>query len=525
MATLDSLPELIQALHNPLLYPHPAKNIRLLETHISWVLLAGRYAYKIKKPVDFGFLDFSAPARRRFYCEEEIRLNRRLAPGLYLDVVAIGGEPGRPVFGGEPAFEYAVKMRRFSTRKTLDALLQRGGLQTGHIDSLAETIAIFHAALPATDAGSDFGVADNVLAPALDNFHQLAALLASEAGESLMTLRRACEAEFSRCQALFAQRREQGMIRECHGDLHLGNIVLLRGKPTPFDGIEFNPDLRWIDTVSDIAFLLMDLRYRGRADLAYRFLDAYLQHTGDYAGCGVLRFYLAYRAMVKAKVNALRAHQGDTMAVNACHDYLRLATRMVAERGPALIVTHGLPGCGKTTVSQWLLEKFGAIRLRSDVERKRLFGLGARQSSQSQAEHGIYTQDATETTYRRLLALSRQILLSGFPVIVDAAFLKRQERQQFQRLADELELPFAIVDVHADEGLLTQRLAQRQRENRDASEAGVEVYTLLKAVAEPLAGDEKPFTVEVVNNLDGFGQSNLAFCEKLKRITGLADIG
>ncbi len=521
MATLASLPELIQALHNPQRYPHPAKHVHLLETHISWLLLAGRYAYKIKKPVNFGFLDFSDLAKRRHYCEEEIRLNRRLAPGIYLDVVSIGGESGHPVFGAEHAYEYAVKMRRFSTRKTLDALLQRGELKAAHIDSLAETVARFHAALPAADANRDFGSADKILLPAMENFHQLAALLPESAGENLTALRQVCAAEFCRCQALFEQRREQGMVRECHGDLHLGNIVLLRGKPTPFDGIEFNPRLRWIDVISDVAFLLMDLRYRGRADLAYRFLDAYLQNTGDYSGVGVLGFYLAYRAMVRAKVSALRASQGEAAAMGECQGYLALAGRILAERRPALLITHGLPGCGKTTVSQWVLESFGAIRFRSDVERKRLFGLSARQSSQAQAGSGIYTQDATETTYRHLREQSRQMLQSGLPVIVDAAFLKRRERQQFRALAEEMGVPFAILDIHADDSLLRHRLDRRQLERRDASEAGVEVYELLKAVAEPLTEAEKPFVVEVINDT---GCSNKTYSEKLRGLVGLREI-
>lgn len=488
---------LIEALGNPAFYPHPVQSVRLIETHISWVLLAGRYAYKIKKPVNFGFLDFSALEQRRFYCEEEIRINRRLAGTLYREIVAIGGSPKRPVFGETPAFEYAVKMRRFAAGHVLDQVLERGELTVDHIDLLAETVADFHAALPPAAGDSDYGCPETVVAPVRENFHHLSTLLPGGDLPALLELRQACEAEFERCRPLLEQRRHQGMIREGHGDLHLGNIVLLRGRPTPFDAIEFNPALRWIDVISDVAFLLMDLLHRERGDLAYRFVDRYLQTGGDYAGLGVLRFYLGYRAMVRAKVCALRAGQGDTAALDQCRSYMRQTERILAESPrPALIITHGLPGCGKTTLSQILVENLGAVRIRSDVERKRLFGLKAGDSSASSIDGGIYTSQATELTYRRLLDLSRQILRYGLIAIVDAAFLRIDERRQFQGLAVELAVPFAILSIAGDDGELRRRIAQRRN---DASEADIDVYQRLKAAAEPLAADEMQYAVACNN--------------------------
>lgn len=497
MANSNCNPMLIDALLDPARYPHPAKTVRLLETHISWVLLAGRYAYKIKKPVDLGFLDFSEPSKRRFYCEEEIRLNRRLAPQLYLDVVAIGGSPREPVFGAEPAFEYAVRMRRFPNAKLLDRLATRDRLTARHIDQLAATLTRFHAGLRPAAQDSDYGTPEAIAAPVRHNFQQLAAMPETADMETLTEVQAASEREYANCLSLFERRRRDGFIRECHGDLHLGNIVLLGDTPVAFDGIEFDAKLRWIDVISEIAFLIMDLQHRGRPDLAFRFLNGYLEISGDYRGLGVLRFYLGYRAMVRAKIAAIRASQtGAGSAMADCRSYLTLAGVSLAKNRPTLLITHGLPGCGKTTVSQAALEKLQAIRLRSDVERKRLYGLAAHESSGG----GIYDPQSTQRTYARLLQLAGELLELGFPVIVDAAFLKRAERLQFRALASEMQIPFIILSIHTDPDLLRQRIQLRQQLGNDASEAGLAVLEKLQAACEPLQADELGATVEFINN-------------------------
>ncbi len=495
MANRSCRPLFIDALLDPACYPHPAKTVRLLETHISWVLLAGRYAYKIKKPVDLGFLNFTALDKRRFYCQEEIRLNRRLAPQLYLDVVSIGGGPQQPLFGAEPVFEYAVRMRRFSNAKLLDHLVTNDRLNSHHIDHLAMTIAGFHEGLPPADPTSVYGTPEAIAVPVQHNFQQIAKLL--DDTDTLAVLRASSEQEYSRCLPLFEQRRRDGFIRECHGDLHLGNIVLLKNVPVPFDGIEFEPKLRWIDVINEIAFLIMDLQHRGRADLAFRFLNNYLEASGDYLGLGVLRFYLGYRAMVRAKIAAICASQTAVASAMAdCRSYLTLAGSVLKKGRSALIITHGLPGCGKTTVSQLALEKIYAIRLRSDVERKRLYGLTAHESSGG----AIYSAQATHRTYARLMQLARELLEFGFPVIIDAAFLKRSERQRFQSLAREMGVPFIILFVQTESSLLRQRIQQRQELGNDASEAGLAVLEMLQTVYEPLQADELTVTAKFVNN-------------------------
>ena len=496
-------------------YPHAARTVRLVETHISWVLLAGRYAYKIKKALDLGFLNFTSLQARQFYCAEEIRLNRRLAPKIYLDVVAIGGSPERPQFGAQPVIEYAVRMRRFATKNQLDVLLARGAVTPQQMDHLAATLAAFHGGLPPAPADSVFGTPATILHAAMQNFEQLLTLpLAQPERDAVTALRRDTERAFAACEKDFVQRREQGFVRECHGDLHLGNIVLIGNEPVPFDGIDFNPELRWIDVIDEAAFLVMDLLHSNRADLAYRFLNAWLEESGDYAGVDVLRFYLAYRATVRAKVSAIRASQPDSkprlkqQAVIACRSYLTLAASCLARQQCALIITHGLPGSGKSTFAQAALQRLGAIRIRSDVERKRLFGLKPLESSRARAD--IYTPDATQRTYARLRELAGVLLRAGFTVIVDAAFVLQQERELFRQLAQEMNVPFVIAAMQASDAVLTARVVQRRIAATDPSEADVDVLRLVQATLQPLLPHELARAVEfstgIADDTDAWGR-------------------
>lgn len=487
---------LVEALRDVRRFPHAARAVRVVETHVSWVLLAGRYAYKIKKALNLGFLDYTTLARRRRFCEEEVRLNRRLAPNIYLDVVSIGGSRKAPRFGARPAIEYAVRMRRFPVSRQMDRLLAHGKVEPRHLDALAAMLAAFHRGLPAAPDGTDWGSPARIRGEIRQNFAQLRTLLSAPSDlDAVAQLEAATRAEYAACRKVFSRRRAQGCVRECHGDLHLGNVVLSDGTPVPFDGIEFDPALRWIDVIDEAAFLAMDLMRYQRADLAWCFLNGWLEQTGDYAGLAVLRFYLAYRATVRAKVAAIRAGQGaDARASEDCRAYLALANACLSERRPWLAITHGLPGSGKSTFAQVAAMRLGAVRIRSDVERKRLFGLRPLDDSRSAgAGAGIYGVDATRRTYERLRRLARDTLKAGFPVIVDAAFLRREERDCFRALAQECAVPFALVSLQASEAVLRARIAQRRG---DASEAGLAVLHALRAVQQPLSQRERRRTVE-----------------------------
>jgi aminoglycoside phosphotransferase family enzyme/predicted kinase len=496
-----SQPTLIRALLEPARYDHPVSTVELIETHISWVLLTGSFAYKIKKPVNFGFLDFSTLEKRRFYCEEELRLNRRFAPQLYLDVTSIGGTPQHPVLNGDgAAIEYAVKMRQFPQKALLDHLLESGQLGPAEVDEIAREVAHFHAMIATTRAPEEFGTPAAIQQPILENFAQIFERVKGRPEEKILAaLEDWSKAEFTRLHEDFTARRTQGYIRECHGDLHLGNMAWIDGAATLFDSIEFNPNLRWIDVMSDAAFVIMDLHDRERSDLAQRFLNSYLEHTGDFSGLCVLNYYLVYRAMVRAKVACIRGCQQEPneqqqLAWEEARSYLALASRFTQASRPWLVITHGYSGSGKTTATQTLLEHSNAIRVRSDVERKRLFGLAPQDRSQSGLKTGIYSPDAHRQAYLHLEQLARETLQAGCPVIVDAAFLKLAERQAFHALADTLQIPFVILHLQADETTLRQRITGRQESGKDASEANLQVLELQLNNSEGLTTEETAST-------------------------------
>ncbi len=493
---------LISALLEPARYDHAYENIELIETHISWVLLTGTYAYKIKKAVNFGFLDFSTLEKRRFYCEEELRLNRRFAPQLYLDVVPISGTQQQPILNGAgTAIEYAVKMRQFQQESLLDRLLENGRLSPAEVDEAAREVARFHAMIAATPAPAEFGTPAAVQQPVLENFAQIAERAKGRPEENILaTLEDWSKAEFTRLRGDLAARKAHGFIRECHGDLHLGNMAWIDGAVTLFDCIEFNPNLRWIDVMSDAAFVIMDLHDRGRSDLAQRFLIGYLEHSGDFGGLRVLNFYLVYRAMVRAKVACIRGcqegmdEQQQEHAWAQARTYLTLAKSFTRPSHPWLMITHGYSGSGKTTAAQYLVEHSRAIRIRSDVERKRLFGLAPHERSQSSLNAGIYSAEAHRQTYQHLEHAVQEILQADYPVIVDAAFLKRAEREPFKALADALQAPFFILHLQADETTLRQRIAGRQELGKDASEATLQVLEQQLRNSEELTREETTST-------------------------------
>jgi len=494
---------LVDALARSLEHGSATGSVARLETHISYVLLTGDYAYKIKKAVDFGFLDFTALAARRFFCEEELRLNRRLAPAVYLEVVPITGSAQAPVVSGVgPALEYAVKMREFSQDALASRLLAEGALRATDIDALAATIDRFHRSIDVASPTSAFGTPEGILRIAQQNFAQIRPLLSVAAErEELDALRAWTDREHAARREALVRRREEGFVRECHGDLHLGNIARIDGELVVFDCIEFNESMRWIDVMSEVAFTVMDLADRGRPDLAHRFLNAYLELTGDYAGLAVLPFYLAYRALVRAKIAVIRASQLDQGAAQdearaESRGYLRLAQSCAETPRPALVLTCGLSGSGKTTLSQALLEAIGAIRIRSDVERKRLHGIGPLERGGADIAEGLYDRTATDATYDRLRTLASGILEAGRIAIVDATFLRHAQRVPFHALAKEYGVPCAIVAFEASEATLRERIAIRRAEGRDASDADIAVLEHQIATREALTADEKACALE-----------------------------
>ncbi len=498
-AALERQKTLISALASRL--AEQAPEFAMFETHISCILVAGEYAYKFKKAVRFDFLDFSTLELRHFYCQEELRLNARLAPDLYLNVVPITLRDGQPLIDGPGTpVEYAVKMRAFAQEALWSYRLQTGLLTGEEVDLLADKLAHFHhdaavapVASPWCTAEALQTIADETLNLIVVSVQDAQDKALAEQLQQWETLQRATLA------GIFAERKSLGMIRECHGDLHGGNILTTDGQVEAFDCIEFNDSLRWIDVINDIAFVCMDLRFRRHPHLAARFLNRYLEASGDYGGLFVLRYYEVHRALIRCKIALLRAAQPgvDAAEVLACRqqarDYLALAIERIVPARPAIMITHGFSGCGKSTLARQVVEAFGVIQLRSDVERKRMHGM----SATTRGATGLYQPDVTQHTYEHLVDLARQVVQSGVPVLVDATFLQSGQRRCFQDLAAELNVPFLILDIQAYEATMKARIAARERRANDASDAGLAVLAQQIASHEILSAEEMRQTIAV----------------------------
>jgi len=473
-------PELIRELLEPAAYPHDVRDIQLIETHISWVILTGDFAYKVKKPVNLGFLDFSTLEARQRYCEEELRVNRRTAAEFYLGVVPIGIGPEGVRVGAEPAIEYAVRMRQFPHSARLDRCLQAGRLGLDDMRVLAETIARFHRDLLARTGFDPAHAAERAVKPARNNFTHLdPAVFDDESQQRLAVIEAWSLQQAAALAPVFEARARGGAIRECHGDLHLENLLHHDGRFIPFDALEFDADLRWIDTANDIAFLVMDLLARGRPDFAYTVLSSWLEATGDYDSLRVMRFYLVYRSMVRAVVTSIRQRQGGVQPEDSARPdagrYVELAADLVDTPPARLILMHGLSGSGKTWQSMRLVASLPALRVRSDLERKRLGGLAAQQKTTGEIGAGLYGADVTDRTYRRLASYCEIGLRAGFDMIADATFLHRRHRAWFIGLAESLGAEISIVDCTAPEDVLRARLIKRAAQRKDASDADITV--------------------------------------------------
>ncbi|MFC0381866.1 bifunctional aminoglycoside phosphotransferase/ATP-binding protein [Chromohalobacter israelensis] len=488
---------LIEALRQGRGFDHPVSRIEVYETHVSWVILTGDYAYKIKKPLDFGsFLDFSTLEKRRRLCEQEVRLNRRLAPALYLDTVAITGTPEAPSLGGSGTpFEYAVKMRQFSNRHLFSTLQASGELSEELLDDLVAQLVAFHEEAPRVSGDSQLGSPDTVRRTLDREFRLIEArLVGQEERERLSRLETWSLDSFARLEHEFERRWREGYVRETHGDIHLGNAVHFEGRALLFDGLEFNAELRWNDVGCELAFLLMDLEARGEQAYANHVLNRYLELSGDYELVRLLAYYKLYRALVRVKVALLHYHQEqltpeEREAVLAdYHCYMALAERYSEFRFPYLVVGVGVSGSGKSRFTGEMVRRLGGVRVRSDIERKRLYGFEAQ--ADTRAGGDIYTPQASERTYARLAELAGILLESGLPACVDATCLTRAQRAQLCFEAERRGLAVLMVSFEADTQTLRARIEKRAQRGGDPSEAGLEVLERQLARFEPFADDE-----------------------------------
>ncbi len=495
--------QLIDGLMCPAAFGHPVADVHLRETHISWLVLAGDFVYKIKKPIVLDFLDFGDLEKRRFFCNEEIRLNQPWAPEVYLDVVPVTLDGEQPRFGGSGApIEYAVRMRRFDEDMQLDRQLEQDKLTVADMRELANMIARRHRAAPRVDDTQRGRVMRLTTEFMQDNFKALDDNIESA---TLAPLKRWTDDELRQVGPLLQKRFDTGFVRDCHGDLHLGNLVRLPNGITTFDCIEFSTDLRHIDVMCDLAFLIMDLFERGRRDLAAQLLNRYLEVSGDYGGVAVLNLFVVYRCLVRAKVAVIMSREREGAAardkdIAEAYAYCEMASRQAASRVPLVMLMHGLSGSGKTWVSGKLMAAMPAIRLRSDIERKRMVALGESASSASEPGEGIYTESLNRDVYARLLSLAQLVLESGHNVILDATYLRESDRAAALALAERGGCPFLIIDVTAEPEVMRKRIGRRQALSADASEASLDVLNRQFETAEPLSVAEHKKTISCDNS-------------------------
>jgi aminoglycoside phosphotransferase family enzyme/predicted kinase len=486
-------------------YPHPTRQASVRETHLSLVVLTGDYAYKIKKALRLDFIDAASLARRRELCQEEVRLNRRYAPDLYLDVVPIVRTAAGLSFGaaGEP-MEYAVRMRQFDPAEELHALLAARGVQAPELQTFAVRLAHTHrvaaiSAAPPPRRTVDF---QRIVRANVASIERSAELI--RADDQARALTRWLEQALAEHAPQLEKREREGRVRECHGDLHTRNVVRWRGELMAFDCIEFDPALRFVDTLSDAAFLVMDLMHLGRDELAFAFLNAYLEPDGDYSALELLRLYLVHLALVRARVDLIEASQHADSPDPRERAVKRLATaeRLARDAAPLLIVMHGAAGSGKSWLSERLAPALGAVRVRSDVERKRLAGVDPLSARAAAIDQGLYTPEMNERTYARLAECARACVRGGLHAIVDAAFLEPEQRRRFERLAEAESASFLIVSCSADRATLSARIQARRTQGADPSDATQAVLDRQLRRMQPLTAAERLHAVQADTSAD-----------------------
>jgi hypothetical protein len=481
-------------------YPVAVSSVELIQTHVSWIFLADDTAYKIKKPVDFGFLNFSTIDRRRFYCHEEVRLNSRLCPDIYLGVVEVReSSNGAAFFGDGPVIDYAVKMRRLPAERMLDRLVERGEVTSADMRAVARVIAAFHHTAATSPAISEYGQRERIMANWQENFAQSEDSSQTPLSSQELEVIREWVSTVIECRAeIFEKRITGGFIRECDGDIHLENICLTDGGICIFDCIEFNERFRYCDTAADVAFLLMDLDYHRRHDLAEAVLDEYLTASGDAGIYEVIDFYKLYRAFVRGKVECFRQNdpgieqkERERAGMRAA-GYFRLARGYLERQrlNTTLFITCGLTGSGKSTLASQLSFELGMAAYNSDRVRKQLASLPPDTAMRIPFETGLYSAAASEATYAELLRLAEVELVAGRSVIIDACFISREQRRPFSRLAARLGVPCVVLLCSCPDPEQRRRLVERETAGVSISDGRLEILELQRNNFQPPDGSE-----------------------------------
>ncbi|MGQ9678043.1 MAG: bifunctional aminoglycoside phosphotransferase/ATP-binding protein [bacterium] len=479
----------VQELLQPAFYGRAVERVRLIETHTSWIFIAGEFAYKVKKPVNFGFLDYTTLSARKFFCYEEVRLNRLLSPDLYLGVLPIGEKGGRLQLGESGrVIDYAVKMRALPQRAIMTERLNRGEVSFQQIDEIARRVAEFHRQAERGKEVAQYGSSETIKLNWDENFIQTLNFRGKTISCQMFSeIKQRVEKFISRSRELFRSRREGGFVRRCHGDLHSKNIFLT-DRVYIFDCIEFNPRFSCCDVASEVAFMAMDLDYYGCHDLANFFLERYLVYSRDGKFLNLLNFYRCYRAYVRGKVISFQLNdptinqRAKRAAEVTARRYFKLAARyaQLMEEKNWLLVVFGLPGVGKSYLAKRFAARRLAVHLLSDSIRKQLLGIPVDERRFDGFGKGIYTTDISLRTYEELLTRAEIFLEGKQNVILDATFVSPETRNRCRELARRLNVPVLFVWANCPEKTVGRRLMRRAYRG-GVSDANFEVYKVMKA--------------------------------------------
>jgi len=496
----SALPALIQQMLKPEFYPHPVMMpIQLMQTHASYVLLTGEFVYKLKKPVNFGFLDYSTVANRQHFCIEEIRLNQRGAKELYLEVVSIAKLGHKYQLGNDGEIvDYAVKMVQFPQSTLLSNMFESGTMTIAQIEEMGIAVAQFHANAQTNEYISSFGTVAKIRQSIDDNYRQTEKYIGRAQTQPQFTETKAYTDRFLlEHSQLFLDRIAGGFIRECHGDLHLRNICRWHDKTQLFDCIEFNEPFRFVDVMYDLAFAVMDLEARGGKDFANRFLNTYVEQTGDWEGLQVLPMYLSRQAYVRAKVTSFLlddptiSSEDRIAAAQTAGDYYHQAWAYTRTASVGrLIMLSGLSGVGKSTLGKRIALAVGGVHLRSDAVRKHLGGI----SLSSKGDDSLYTPEMTAKTYQRVLELASKLTAQGLTVILDAKYDRVSLRTAVADLAADRGIPLQMIHCTAPADVLRDRLARR---TGDIADATVDLLASQQAAWEDFTRAERDLTIVV----------------------------
>ncbi len=508
----DAQPRIIADLLRPEAYDHPSDDLRLHETHSSWVVLAGEFAYKLKKPVNLGFLDFTTVEQRRADCDEELRLNQRFSPEVYLGVVEVAERDGHFRVGGERGTgEPAVNMRRLPEAGMLPTMLERGEVDTRLARRIGRILAKLHGRAETGPDIDAYGGPTAVAANWQENFEQIRPFVGRTIANDINEDIRVYVDEFLRQHKTLLERRvAEGHVRDGHGDLHAASICIDNGEIRLFDSLQFSPRYRCADLASEVAFLAMDLEHNGRADLAWAFVDSYVRGSDDDELLRLLDFYTCYRAYVRGKVRSLRLAQTEQASdheqralISESRAYFDLAwAHAGGVPAPPLLVTMGLPASGKTTLARALAGRLGLVHLSSDVMRKTMAGLHPTRRGADAFGSGLYDPSMTQRTYAALRRDAARWLRRGRGVVVDATFGSPSERAQLQQLARRLDTGLHVVWCEADDATLIARLKQRATQQGVVSDARIELWPDLRAAFTPPDEQTSLLRVDATRSMD-----------------------